>query len=121
MTLFNFLWNNSLMMRGASAAAAAVLVCSATIANGGQAPRPPAPRGTPASQPAPAVAPSAQAYELFLRARAMRDGAGDNNTDIPGAIAAYQRAMTLDPTAADIPADLADLYLDEGRAQEAVT
>ena len=40
--------------------------------------------------------------------------------DVDGAIAAYQRAMTLDPAAADIPADLADLYMDEGRDDEAI-
>ena len=41
--------------------------------------------------------------------------------DVPGAIAAYQRAMALDPTAAEITADLADLYLDEGRVQDAMS
>src|SRR5205823_6004630 len=55
-----------------------------------------------------------QAYEQFLRARMIREN------DVEGAIAAYKRAMTLDPTAADIPADLADLYMDEGRAAEAI-
>src|SRR6185295_3578306 len=55
-----------------------------------------------------------QAYEQFLRARMIRED------DVEGAIAAYKRAMTLDPAAADIPADLADLYMDEGRISEAV-
>jgi tetratricopeptide (TPR) repeat protein len=40
--------------------------------------------------------------------------------DVEGAIAAYKRAMALDPSAADIPADLADLYMDEGRMSEAI-
>lgn len=56
----------------------------------------------------------AQAYEQFLRARLLREN------DVEGAIAAYKRAITLDPASADIPADLADLYMDEGRAQEAI-
>ena len=48
----------------------------------------------------------AEAYEQFLLARRLED---DNDAD--GAVAAYRRAMTLDPGAADIPASLADLYV----------
>ena len=40
--------------------------------------------------------------------------------DVPGAIAAYKRAMTLDPAAADIPAELAALYMRQNRAEEAL-
>jgi tetratricopeptide (TPR) repeat protein len=72
----------------------------------------------PATQPAASASQRSerigQAYEQFLRARMMRQD------DVEGAIAAYKRAMALDPTAADIAADLADLYMDEGRASEAI-
>ena len=37
-----------------------------------------------------------------------------------GAIAAYKRAMELDPRAADIPAELAELYMRENRGSEAI-
>ena len=96
-------------------AIAAILGVSAPSLEAAQAGRP-ASRPTP-QPPAQAIqAPDrvGQAYEQFLRARLIR---GD---DVEGAIAAYKRAMTLDPTAADIPADLADLYLDEGRMSDAI-
>jgi tetratricopeptide (TPR) repeat protein len=76
------------------------------------APRPAAPQ--PSVEPIQTPDRVGQAYEQFLRARMIRAD------DVEGAIAAYKRAMTLDPTAADIPADLADLYLDEGRTSDAV-
>ncbi|MQA29684.1 MAG: tetratricopeptide repeat protein, partial [Luteitalea sp.] len=57
----------------------------------------------------------AEAYEQFLRAHMFEE---DENVE--AAIAAYKRAMTLDPGAADIPADLAELYMREDRAAEAV-
>jgi len=47
-----------------------------------------------------------EAYHQFLLAQRLEDG-----QDIDGAIAAYKRAMTLDPTSADLPAALANLYL----------
>ncbi len=56
-----------------------------------------------------------QAYEQFLLARHFEAA---EKTD--EAIAAYKRAMNLDPSAADVPAELAALYLRENRAQEAV-
>src|SRR6185436_6296229 len=95
-----------------------VLAVSSSLAEAGQARRAPAPARPAAPQsPAPA-SPQAdrigQAYEQFLRARMIRED------DVEGAIAAYKRAMALDPSAADIPADLADLYLDEGRISEAI-
>jgi tetratricopeptide (TPR) repeat protein len=94
----------------------AILGVSSSFAEAGQARRAPQ---RPASPPAAASAPqqddrTGQAYEQFLRARMIRDA------DVEGAIAAYKRAMALDPSAADIPADLADLYMDEGRMSEAV-
>jgi tetratricopeptide (TPR) repeat protein len=39
--------------------------------------------------------------------------------DEAGAIAAYKRAMELDPTSADVPAELAGLYLENNKVQEA--
>lgn len=57
---------------------------------------------------------TAEAYSQFLRAHLLAD-----EGDLNGAIAAYRRAMTLDPTAAAIPAGLAELYLNENRTSEA--
>lgn len=73
-------------------------------------------RRTPpvAPQTAPAPDRKAQAYDQFLRAHQLQE------EDVEGAIAAYRRAMVLDPTASTIPADLADLFLQEGRANEAL-
>jgi tetratricopeptide (TPR) repeat protein len=94
----------------------AILGVSSSIAEAGQArrapQRPAAPTtAAPTSQQADRLG---QAYEQFLRARMIRED------DVEGAIAAYKRAMALDPSAADIPADLADLYMDEGRISEAI-
>jgi len=58
--------------------------------------------------------PVAEAYSQFLLAHKLED---DN--DVDGAIGAYKRAMTLDPQAADIVAELADLYMRQNKAQEA--
>jgi tetratricopeptide (TPR) repeat protein len=44
----------------------------------------------------------------------------EEDNDIDGAIAAYKRAMTLDPKSAAIVAELADLYLRQNRAQDAL-
>ena len=94
----------------------AILGVSSSIAEAGQArrapQRPAAPQtAAPTSQQVDRLG---QAYEQFLRARMIRED------DVEGAIAAYKRAMALDPSAADIPADLADLYMDEGRVSEAI-
>src|SRR6266550_2773868 len=48
----------------------------------------------------------AEAYAQFLIGHHL-----DETDDEAGAIAAYRRAMELDPAAADIPAELAALYL----------
>ena len=65
------------------------------------------------SMPVPEKA--AEAYNQYLRARMLEDAG-----DVEGAIAAYKKAILADPTAADIPADLATLYLRESRANEAI-
>lgn len=93
----------------------AVLGTSAPLAAAGQA----APQGTqrrPGAPPATTTTSdrTADAYSQFLQAHMLAD-AGETNA----AIAAYRRAMELDPGAAAIPAGLAELYLDENRPAEA--
>jgi len=68
-----------------------------------------------ARPPATAPAKVAQAYEQFLVGHYLEE-----NEDIPGAIAAYNKAIELDPLAAEIPAELAALYLRHDRLEEAV-
>jgi tetratricopeptide (TPR) repeat protein len=69
----------------------------------------------PRQLPATAPAKVAQAYEQFLVGHYLEE-----NEDIPGAIAAYNKAIELDPLAAEIPAELAALYLRHDRLDEAV-
>jgi len=56
------------------------------------------------------------AYAQFLLAHRL-----DDLDDEAGAIAAYKKAMELDPTAANIPGELAALYLRANRVQDAMT
>src|SRR5436190_21159958 len=56
----------------------------------------------------------AEAYAQFLIGRHL-----DDTDDEAGAIAAYKRAMEFDPTAADIPAELAALYLRQDKIPDA--
>jgi tetratricopeptide (TPR) repeat protein len=58
----------------------------------------------------------AEAYAQFLLGHHL-----DERDDEAGAIAAYKRAMELDPTAADIPGELAAVYLRQNKVQEAMT
>ena len=67
------------------------------------------------AQPAAPTARTAEAYTEFLRAQRLEDA-----DDADGAIAAYKRAMELDPSAADIGAELAGLYMRDNRAEDAV-
>jgi tetratricopeptide (TPR) repeat protein len=79
--------------------------------------QPPAAVQAPASPAsARATARTAEAYSQFLLAQRL-----ENADDADGAIAAYKRAMELDPTASDIAADLAGLYYRANRAQDAIT
>jgi tetratricopeptide (TPR) repeat protein len=96
-------------MKPVSRALAVLLACLAapSLVAAGQSGRP-----TPTT---PSVDPVAEAYAQFMMAHRLED---DN--DIDGAVAAYKRAMTLDPQAADVVAELADLYLRQNRMQEAV-
>jgi len=57
----------------------------------------------------------AEAYNQFLLGHRLED-----KDDEAGAIAAYKRAMELDPAAADIPAELAGLYLRQNKVKEAM-
>lgn len=58
----------------------------------------------------------AQAYEQFLIGHHLED-----SDDVTGAIAAYKKAIELDPLAADIPAELAGLYLRHDKFDDAVS
>ena len=64
----------------------------------------------------PSPAKVAQAYEQFLIGHHLEE-----NDDVPGAIAAYKKAIDLDPLAADIPAELAGLYLRHEKIDDAVS
>ncbi|MCU1382207.1 MAG: hypothetical protein JWL71_904 [Acidobacteria bacterium] len=57
----------------------------------------------------------ADAYAQFLLGHRFEE-----NEDETAAIAAYKRAMELDPTAAEIPAQLAGIYLKQSKVQEAM-
>ena len=57
----------------------------------------------------------AQAYEQFLLGHHLEE-----NDDVTGAIAAYKKAIELDPLAAEVPAELAALYLRQNRVDEAI-
>jgi tetratricopeptide (TPR) repeat protein len=95
------------MKTAAFAIAACLLVPTVTAA---QAAR-------PGAQQPPATAPAkvAEAYEQFLIGHHLEE-----RDDVAGAVAAYKKAMELDPQAADIPAELAALYLRHDRVDEAV-
>ena len=57
----------------------------------------------------------AEAYNQFILGHRLEEA-----DDVSGAIAAYQRASELDPSAADIPGELAGLYLRQNRIQDAM-
>src|SRR5439155_2744967 len=68
------------------------------------------------AQPVPAAPDKiAEAYGQFLLARHFKDA-----ENIDGAIAAFKRAIELDPQAADVVAELASLYMQQNRFDEAV-
>jgi tetratricopeptide (TPR) repeat protein len=93
----------------------AVLGASAPLASAGQtgqvAPRR---QTTPPSATGAAPDRTAEAYAQFLRAHVSADAG-----NVDEAIAAYRRAMTLDPASATIPAELAELFAGENRNAEA--
>jgi tetratricopeptide (TPR) repeat protein len=87
----------------------AVCIASASLAQAGQTP---VPRDARPNAPAGAVA---DAYDQFLLAHHY-----EADDKIDAAIAAYKRAMALDPHAAEVPAELAGLYLRQNKAPEAM-
>ena len=69
-------------------------------------------------QPASSPDKTAEAYAQFMIGHRLAE-----NDDEAGAIAAYKRAMELDPLASDIPAELAGLitrFIDESRFVESI-
>src|SRR5262245_32878575 len=98
---FQFLWNNSTMK-------SSVLILLLLLAPVPVWAQPPG-----SSQPS---SKSGEAYAQFLIGHRLAE-----NDDEAGAIAAYKRAMELDPQAADIPAELAGLYLQQNKVQEAMS
>jgi tetratricopeptide (TPR) repeat protein len=56
------------------------------------------------------------AYDQYLLGRRL-----ERDDEVDGAIAAYKRAIALDPMAADVLADLAGLYLRQNRVGESIT
>lgn len=81
-------------------------------AQAARAARPTRPR---VAQPSETSAQLAEAYLQFLLARRL-EGAGD----VDGAVAALRRAAELDPRAAEVRAELANLLARQGRYQDAV-
>jgi tetratricopeptide (TPR) repeat protein len=58
---------------------------------------------------------TAEAYAQFMLGHRL-----DEQDDEAGAVAAYKRAMELDPKAAEIPGELAGLYLRQNKVQDAI-
>ena len=98
------------------AAFVAALSVSVPIAADARAGAQGSPRG-PRSAPATTASPDkvADAYAQFLLGHRFEE-----SEDETSAIAAYKRAMELDPMAAEIPAQLAGVYLKQSKAQEAI-
>ena len=90
----------------------AALGVATTAAAAPQAP--PARQRTPSASQQPDRA--GEAYAQFLLAQRLE--AEDN---VEGAVAAYKRAVALDPQAADLLASLASLYMRANRSEEATT
>jgi tetratricopeptide (TPR) repeat protein len=80
---------------------------------GSAVPRAHAQQNAPAPQAADRIA---EAYAQYLMAHRYED-----DEQVDNAIAAYRRAMTLDPAAAEIISDLANLYMRANRTSEATT
>ncbi|MEO6222646.1 MAG: tetratricopeptide repeat protein [Vicinamibacterales bacterium] len=78
---------------------------------------PPPQSSTPAQTVSaqPPAAAVGEAYFLFIQGRTL-----EAKGDVPGAIAAYRKAIGLVPLAADVRAELAGLYAREGRAADAI-
>jgi len=62
-----------------------------------------------------AADPVAEAYYQFVLGRRLED-----EGDVDGAIAAFTRAIKLDPASAELPTELAELYARQSRVREAI-
>src|SRR5207248_3983658 len=67
------------------------------------------------AQAADPAAKSGDAYSQFMLGRHL-----ETADDVPGAIAAFRRAIQLDPQSSDVVAELAGLYMRQSRLEEAV-
>jgi predicted Zn-dependent protease len=79
----------------------------------------PPPQATAPAQTVPArpsTAATGEAYFLFIQGRTL-----EAKGDVPGAIAAYRKAIDLAPQSGDVRAELAGLYAREGRAADAIS
>jgi tetratricopeptide (TPR) repeat protein len=96
----------------------AIAVLGVAVLADAQNARPAAASQTAAPKPAASqpLNPVAEAYSQFLLAHQL-----ESDEDIEGAIAAYKRAITLDPQSAEVISELADFYLRQDRIQEAMT
>jgi tetratricopeptide (TPR) repeat protein len=110
MTHAKVLWNNLSMKLFVPLVVTAALLGGAVPADAQQSRQ-----GTKPAPPA-KVDPVAQAYDQFLLAHRLKE-----DDDADGAMAAYKRAMALDPKSATIVAELADLYMRQNRAADAIT
>ena len=104
---FAVLWNNSVMRLVVLLA----VLSSASVSTVGAA----EPKAQGGQVTAAASENVAEAYDQFLIGRHLRD-----SEDVEGAIAAFKRAMELDPLAADVVAELAALYMQRNRVAEAI-
>ncbi|HUL73674.1 MAG TPA: tetratricopeptide repeat protein [Vicinamibacterales bacterium] len=74
-------------------------------------------QAAPATQAAPAPSDSlGQAYFLFLQGRSLEEAG-----KVDDAIATYRQALTLEPKAAEIHAELAGLYARQNKANESIS
>jgi tetratricopeptide (TPR) repeat protein len=90
-----------------------VLAGSLAVAEAGQGGR-----STRSAAPAPPISSNniGEAYNQYLVGRRL-----EREDNIEGAIAAFKRASVLDPTAAEVQAELAGLYMRQNRVGEAMT
>ena len=111
------MWNNRLQMTNTLLALALVVTVGQTVRPADAQP------GTPAGPPGPAARAAPQAevaaaggayYEFLLGLHLETMG------DVNGATAAYERAERLDPSSAEVPAALAELYARQDRSTDAL-